>query len=106
MKTLISSTGNEVSSRFDHRFGKANWYCIYDDQTGNTEFIENPNPEKVHGACRGTSKLAIDLKVGKVISGHFGPNSEQHFTKKNIQMVLIDDENITIGEIIQKLKHI
>jgi len=36
MKTIITSTGNELSSQFDKRFGRAGWFCLYDEDTEET----------------------------------------------------------------------
>ena len=43
MKTVITSSGNTIQSNFDRRFGRAAWFCLYDEETGQTEFIENEN---------------------------------------------------------------
>ena len=50
MKTLISSTGNKLDSGFDLRFGRAGWFCLLDEESGETSFHENENKDASHGA--------------------------------------------------------
>lgn len=102
-KTVITSTGKELSSKFDMRFGRAGWYCIYDEKNGESEFFENENVNAGHGAgVKGAEKM-IELKVDKVISGDFGPKAKELLDKFNIQMVVIQNEDFTVQDIINKL---
>jgi len=104
MKTVITSHNNNLTSGFDKRFGRAAWYCIYDEDTGETNFVNNENINATHGAgVRAAEKMA-ELKVNKVISGDFGPKAKQLLNKFNIQMIIIDDENLTVQDIINKIK--
>ncbi len=104
MKILISSTGKTRSSGFDLRFGRANWFCIYDKETGKTTFIENPHLEDGHGAGPKAAELAYDNGVEQVISGDFGPKAKELLTKLNIQMIILDEDALTIEDIVKKLE--
>lgn len=104
MKTLITSSGNKLSSRFDLRFGRAAWFCLYDDVTGKATFQENLHLEDGHGAGPKAAEVAHELGASKVISGDFGPKAKDLLDKLNIQMVIIDDDNQSIRDIIKKLK--
>jgi predicted Fe-Mo cluster-binding NifX family protein len=104
MKTVITSQGSTKNSPFDKRFGKANWFCLVNEKSGETTFIKNENDEMTHGACKKAADLLSGLNVRKIISGHFGPNATKALTKDNIQMVLIEDQNQTIEEIIESIK--
>ena len=91
MKTVITSSGATVTSRFDMRFGRAAWFCVYDEETGNTIFHENQNIDANNGAGTKAAQTMADLGVEKVISGDFGPKAKELLDKLNIQMVIIRD---------------
>jgi len=104
MKTVITSTGNEINSKFDLRFGRTSYFCVYDDETGNTEFILNDNKEAQGGAGTKGAEKVIELGVTKVVSGHFGPKAKELLDKFKIQLVTMPDDSKTIAEIIEMMK--
>lgn len=104
MKTLISSSGNHSTSNFDLRFGRAGWFCLLDESTGETSFYENEYLNAPHGAGTRAAEKAIELGAAKVISGDFGPKAKEILDKFNIQMVIISDDTYTIKDIINKIK--
>lgn len=104
MKTVITSSGNTIQSNFDRRFGRAAWFCLYDEETGQTEFIENENKNVQGGAGIRSAEKMVELKVSKIISGDFGPKAKDLLNKLNIQMVIIQDDNNTIADIINRIK--
>lgn len=104
MKTVISSSGNNINSAFDRRFGRAAWFCIYDEETGNIEFIQNENMNAQNGAGTKSAQKMVELNVKKVISGDFGPKAKDLLDKFHIQMVILQEDQITIEEIIQRIK--
>ena len=104
MKTIISSTGNKPNSDFDQRFGRAEWFCLLDEETGETSFYENESKEASHGAGTKAVEKVVELGATRVISGDFGPKAKELLEKFNIQMVLISDESKSIADIIDSIK--
>lgn len=104
MKTIISSEGNNPESTFDLRFGRAGWFCLLDEETGETSFFENDFKNESHGAGGKVVEKVVELGVTKVISGDFGPKAKELLEKFNIQMVILADGDKSIGEIITRLK--
>lgn len=104
MKTVITSQGSTKNSSFDKRFGKAKWFCLFDEASGEITFLKNENDETTYGACKIAAELLSGLKVQRIISGHFGPNATKALTKDNIQMVIIEDQEQTVQDIIQSIK--
>jgi predicted Fe-Mo cluster-binding NifX family protein len=104
MKTIITSTGNTTGAQFDLRFGRAAWFCLYDDETGKTTFHENKALNNGHGAGQMAAEQAFELGAAKVISGDFGPTAKDVLDRLKIQMVIIDNDNQTVGEVIKNLK--
>jgi predicted Fe-Mo cluster-binding NifX family protein len=103
MNIVITATDNKKSAPFDLRFGRAQWFCLYNDETGKTEFHENKYINDGHGAGQKAAELMGDLKVEKVISGDFGPKAKDLLEKLKIQMVIITNDNHTIKDIINQL---
>lgn len=104
MKTIISSTGNKLNSGFDLRFGRAGWFCLLDEETGETSFYENESKEASHGAGTKAVEKVVELGATRVISGDFGPKAKELLEKFNIQMVLISDDSKSIADIIDSIK--
>lgn len=105
MKTIITASDDKTSALFDKRFGRAAWFCLYDEQTGEIEFIKNENLNASNGAGTKAAEKAVELDVKKVISGDFGPKAKDFLEKFNIQMVILQDDDLTIESIINKLKN-
>ncbi len=103
MKTVITCKGNNQKAHFDLRFGRAGWFCLIDDESGDPTFIENDQVEVTGGAGVKTAEKMVELGVQKVISGHFGPKAKDLLDKFNIQMVMIDDDDQSISKIIARL---
>ena len=105
MKTVITASGNQITSLFDKRFGRAAWFCLFDEETQEVTFYENQNIAASNGAGTKASEKMVELNAGKVISGDFGPKAKELLEKFNIQMVIIQDDDISVENIIQRLKH-
>lgn len=103
MKIIITSTGENCDSKFDLRFGRAGWFCVYDKETKTTNFIENSFKNLNGGAGTKSSEMIAELGATKVISGHFGPKAKELLEKLKIQMVELHEEQLTINEVIYKL---
>lgn len=102
MKRIITSTGNTLDSEFDLRFGRAGWFCIFDGETGTTQFIENENKDSNGGAGTKSVELIAELGATQVISGDFGPKAKSLLEKMKIQMVIINKKNRTVQEIVNQ----
>lgn len=104
MKTLITSSGPGRDSSMDPRFGRCEFFCILDEETGEVEFIENL--AKLQSSAAGTSaaEKVIELGVKKAISGDFGPKAKSLLDRFGVQMVVMKNEGQKIEEIIEMLK--
>jgi predicted Fe-Mo cluster-binding NifX family protein len=96
--------GNNITSQFDRRFGRAGWFCLYDEEAKTVEFHMNDNLNANSGAGTKAAEKMVELNAGKVISGDFGPKAKDLLDKFNIQMVVLQDDNTTLEKIIQRLK--
>jgi predicted Fe-Mo cluster-binding NifX family protein len=105
MKIIITSTGNNLNSKFDLRFGRSGWFCVYDTVTKDTQFIENTNKNANGGAGTKTAEMVAELEVTSVISGDFGPKAKSLLEKFKIQMIIMDGKHKSIQDIIDIIKN-
>lgn len=105
MKIAITSTGDNFTSKFDDRFGRSGWFCLYDNETGNIRFIENDNKNLSGGAGTKTAEVIAELGVKQVISGDFGPKAKSLLEQLKIQMIILEERDQTIQELLNRLKH-
>ena len=105
MKIIITSTENKLKSKFDLRFGRAAWFCVYNSETNETDFIENENMNAHSGAGTKAAEKVAELGVKQVISGHFGPKAKSLLEQFKIQMIILDENNNSVQEIINKIQN-
>jgi predicted Fe-Mo cluster-binding NifX family protein len=103
MKTVITASNNTIKATFDKRFGRAAWFCVFDENTKEVNFYQNLHIDASNGAGLKAAEKIIEMKIQKVISGDFGPKAKDLLDKFNIQMVILQDEDLTVGSIIEKL---
>jgi len=104
MKTVITSTGNTSESAFDKRFGRAAWFCLYDDALRQVEFYENEYVNAAGGAGTKVAEKMVELGVKKVISGDFGPKAKDLLEKFQVQMVVVQ-EDATVIQLLDKIRN-
>lgn len=101
---MITSTGDHVKSAFDLRFGRAAWFCLLDEESGDIRFIKNELEEAPQGAGRKVVEKILELGAGKVISGDFGPRAKELLDRMNVQMVILSNDSSSVADIIQQIK--
>lgn len=105
MKVAITSTGNNLDSLLDSRFGRCSYFVIYDTINHSTEFIPNPNNENIEGAGTASVQIIASRGAGKVVSGEFGTKVKSLFDSLKIQLVVLKDTEKKISQIIELLNH-
>jgi predicted Fe-Mo cluster-binding NifX family protein len=105
MKTAITSTGNNLESTIDHRFGRCAYFVIYDSESKAIEFIPNPNKELEEGAGPKSVQLIASRHVSKIVSGEFGMKIKSLLDSLKIQMIILNKPEKQIKEIIEMLNH-
>lgn len=104
MKVAITSTGNNLESKIDPRFGRCAYFVIYDTETKKSEFVENPNRNASNGAGPASVQLVADNGAKKIVSGEFGMKIKSILDSLSIQMIVMKDHNKTVQDIIDMLK--
>jgi predicted Fe-Mo cluster-binding NifX family protein len=105
MIIIITSTGNSRQSKFDLRFGRTSWFCVYNSENNSVQFIENEYKNANGGAGTKAAETVAELNAKRVISGDFGPKAKSLLEQFKIQMIIMDVQNKTIGEIINEIKN-
>ena len=95
MKIAITSQGAANESQIDQRFGRAKYFCIYDDQNGTWETVDNvQNFEAAHGAGVQSASLVANKECKIVITGHCGPKAFRTLTAAGIEVYLCDSGSV------------
>ena len=104
MKVVITSTGDSLDDKLDHRFGRCSYFVIYDSLTGGVEILPNPNKESDLEAGPASIELISTRNVEKIVSGEFGEKIKPILDSLKIQMIVLKDQEKSIREIIGLLK--
>jgi len=86
MKIAITSTEKTLNSQLDPRFGRCQYFIIYNLETNDFECIDNINKDAVGGAGTAAAQLISSYNVSAVISGNFGPNAVMGLQQLGIKM--------------------
>ena len=102
MIIAIAASENHLKSNVDPHFGRCDWYCLYDTETKNSSFIENPvRYHQLQAGC--DAALFLIEKGAKIVfAGRFGSKVIDIFKTNNIQMVVPQTQQ-TISKIINSL---
>ena len=102
MKVAISSSGQDLNSTVDFRFGRCVYFIIADSETEEFKAITNSNVSASSGAGIQSAQTVINEGVGAVITGQIGPNAHKVFAVANIP--IYSTSGGTISENLDKLK--
>jgi predicted Fe-Mo cluster-binding NifX family protein len=104
MKIVISSSGSDLDSAVDPRFGRAAFLLIIDSESG--ELIESIDNSTGRDAAQGAGIMAASLVVEKgvqaILTGRLGPKALAVAEKANIKVV--NDCSGTVRNAIDKFR--
>ena len=73
MKIVFTSKGTGWNSRMDPRFGRTDFFIVYDETSNDFSFYDNRDiSNEAHGAGPKTAQRFFDLKADILITGN-GP---------------------------------
>jgi predicted Fe-Mo cluster-binding NifX family protein len=105
MIVAITSTGNLPDSKIDQRFGRCEYFVIYNTETKGMEIIPNPYKDAEEGAGKSSVELVASRQVNKIVSGEFGLKIKSLLDSHKITMIVLKDQNKKISEIIDMINH-
>lgn len=100
MKIAISATGKTLDSLMDLKFGRCQYFLIYDPENKQVSCRENKGQLSEGGAGIAAAQQLIDEKVDLVITGSLGPNAFELINKAGIKAYR--GENVSIKNILDK----
>lgn len=89
MKIAVSSSGKDVNSQIDSRFGRCPYFVIVDiedNKINGSEAIENTSAAQMGGAGVSAAQLIADKEVKAVITGNMGPRAFSVFEQLSIEV--------------------
>lgn len=102
MKIGISATGNSLESLFDKRFGRCEYFLIYDDERDEFEALKNEGKTSPGGAGIKAVQQLIDAGVDVIITGNLGPNAFELVEKSGIKAYKSKD--ILLKDVLKNFK--
>jgi len=88
MKVAITSTGVDLNSDVDPRFGRCAYFLFVDTDTMKFEAIENPNVSAMGGAGIQSAQLVANKGVEALLTGSCGPNAFQTLRTAKVQVIV------------------
>lgn len=103
MKVAVTATGQELKSKVDPRFGRANWFIVFDTDTNQYQAIDNEqNLNAGQGAGIQSAENVSRHGVKAVITGNCGPKAFRTLGAAGIK-VYCGAEG-TVEEVLEKFK--
>ena len=87
MKVAVSTTGTDLSSQVDPRFGRCPYYMIVDTDTMAFEVVSNTANSSAHGAGIQAAQLVASKGVRAVLTGNVGPNAYGALSVSSIKVI-------------------
>ncbi len=75
MKIAISIKEKNQDAEIDPRFGRCQYFAIYDIESGHIEIVDNPGAKASSGAGIETAGFIANQGINAVITGNVGPNA-------------------------------
>lgn len=87
MKICVTSRENSLEAEVDPRFGRCEYFVIYDTEKLNAEFVYNESKDGMGGVGIQAGQLMADKGVGVVLTGNVGPNAFNTLKAAGISVV-------------------
>ncbi len=100
MKIAVSSSGNDLDSQVDPRFGRCAYFVIVETADMSYEAFDNENISLGGGAGIQSSQFVASKDVKAVITGNCGPNAVQTLSVSQVEIFV--GHSGTVREVIEK----
>jgi predicted Fe-Mo cluster-binding NifX family protein len=100
MKIAVSSTGENLDSQLDPRFGRCAYYLVVDSEDMRFEVYPNQSAAMGGGAGIQASQFLASKGVQAVITGNCGPNAVDTLFAAGIE--LFTGEQGTVEDVVKK----
>ena len=87
MKIAVSSSGKNLQSLVEPRFGRCPYFVIVDTDSMKNETVPNLAVGSAHGAGVMAAQLVASKGVKVILTGNVGPNAYNALTASSIEIV-------------------
>ena len=102
MKIAIPTLERNEKSMIAERFGRSLFYAVYDSETDQFEFLDNPARNARGGAGVQASEFLVSKGIQTIIAMEVGPKAERVLRSSNI--TLLQGKQIPVISLIDKWK--
>ena len=74
----------------DERFGRCNYFCVYNRQSGETEFFDNEMGNDTGGVGPKVAGFLVEKGINEVLVLEVGPKAKKILDKLNIKITVVD----------------
>ena len=85
MKIAITSSGDNLDSQMDPRFGRCQYFVIVDPDTMDFEAMPNESAMASGGAGIQAAQTIVNVGINAVITGNVGPNAFEVLSAAGIE---------------------
>jgi len=104
MKIVVTSYGHGLGDKVDKSFGRANWFIVFDEQTGSFEAHSNSqNVNAAQGAGTQAGQNVAELGAEVLLTGNVGPNAMKTLKAASVRVYAVKGE-MTVEEAIAQWK--
>jgi predicted Fe-Mo cluster-binding NifX family protein len=86
-KICFTSSGKDLEAGLDPKFGRAQYFLIFDTETSELEVVENPNRDAVQGAGIQTAQFILNKDVRTIVTGRVGPNARNILESAHVHLI-------------------
>ncbi|MFH2143539.1 MAG: NifB/NifX family molybdenum-iron cluster-binding protein [Bacteroidota bacterium] len=106
MRIAFTSTGTNWDSVIDSRFGRTEYFFIYDEETQQISINDNSAVKnEAHGAGTATAQKMYEIKPDVLITGN-GPGENAAAALKQLNMkIFVDAHDMTIKQAYENYKN-
>ena len=99
MKIIITATSDRIDSLFNPRFGRTEYFILFDSETTGWEALPNPAADSRGGAGPRAVQFIAESGANIVISGRYGPNAISALGAAGIKAYLAQEG--TVDDVLQ-----
>ena len=100
MKIAVSSSGRDLDSQVDPRFGRCAYFVIVETEDMSFEAFDNENISLGGGAGIQSAQFVASKGVKALITGNCGPNAVQTLSVSKVEVFV--GHSGTVREVIEK----
>ncbi|NPA44355.1 MAG: dinitrogenase iron-molybdenum cofactor biosynthesis protein [Chlorobi bacterium] len=105
MRIAFTTKGKEWSSEMDARFGRTEFFIVYDEDKDQIEILDNSDSTKdAHGAGPKTAQKLFELKADVLITGNGPGGNAATVLEKTGMQIYVGAGEMTVKEAYEAYK--